>query len=287
MNTGHVVDAQYNVVKRSYLSAISWGAIVAGVVVGLSMNLVLNLLGIAAGLMSIDVLNGQTPNENAPIIAALWNGVAMLISAFVGGYVAARMSGLKRKSDGVLHGFVSWGATTILLTGIFAAVAGILSNQLFTNISRVASAGAVATGLSSQVDISRQLRALTSGSGVAIPENVNASLLRQLQNYVSSGQRSSAITLMNTEMGIDRRNSEKVVDQLLILSGSAESASTESRAAVNRSVENASGITWGIVGAIALSLLLGIFGGMIGAAGSRRDLHPSLERRTVINDPLL
>lgn len=285
MNTAHVVDAQYNSVRRSYLSAISWGAIFAGVVVGLSMNLVLNLLGVAAGLMSIDVLNGQAPTENAPVIAALWNGVSMLVSAFVGGYVAARMSGLKRRSDGVLHGFVSWGATTILMTGIFAAVAGILSNQLFSGISRVASAGTSAA-VSSDTNISRQLQALASGTGLTIPENVSASTMRQLQSYISSGQRSSAISLMNSQMGMERANSEKMVDQLLILSGSPESASIESRAAVNNSVETASGITWGIVGAIALSLVLGILGGAVGAAGSRRNLHPSSERKAVINDPL-
>ncbi len=66
-------------------------AIFAGVVVGLSMNLVLNLLGVAAGLMSLDVLNRSTPDDNAPMIAALWNGAAMLVSSFIGGYVAARM----------------------------------------------------------------------------------------------------------------------------------------------------------------------------------------------------
>ena len=31
----------------------------------------------------------------------------MLIAAFVGGYVAARSAGLRRRMDGILHGAVS------------------------------------------------------------------------------------------------------------------------------------------------------------------------------------
>ena len=285
MSTVQVVDTHISSVRRSYLSAISWGAILAGVVVGLSMNLVLNLLGVAAGLMSIDVLNGGSPNENAPMIAALWNGSAMLISSFVGGYVAARMSGLKRRSDGVLHGFVSWGATTILLTGIVAAVAGILSNQLFSGITRIASAGTVATTMNADTNISRQLQALLSGTGVNLPQNINPSTLRQLQSDISSGQRNAAVALLNTDLGIELNTSGKVVDQLLILSGSPENASTAARINADNSIKAASGVTWGIVGAIILSLLLGILGGMLGAAGSRRGYHPSSEHRTVINNP--
>src|SRR4051812_13856075 len=104
MNTVQALEMQQAAIRRPYFSAISWGAIFAGVVVGLSINLLLNLLGIAAGLMSVDVASGRLPGANAPMWAAIWNGISMLIAAFAGGYVAARMSGLKRRSDGILHG---------------------------------------------------------------------------------------------------------------------------------------------------------------------------------------
>ncbi|MES2354795.1 MAG: hypothetical protein V4568_10430 [Pseudomonadota bacterium] len=274
MNTVQAMEMQSTVARRPYLTAVSWGAIFAGVVVGLSLNLVLNLLGIAAGLMTVDVANNPSSVSNAPIVAAVWNAISMLIAAFAGGYVAARMSGLKRKSDGILHGFVSWGATTILLTGLLAAAAGALSNQLFSGIGRGITQSAMSSTQSGGGDFGRQVQALTRGSGGASANNVDARTLQQLQRSVQSGDRQQAISLMVNSMGMDSQRASTVVDQLLILSGSPESASSEGRAAANQAVNTASGVTWGIVVAVGLSLLLGLIGGAVGAAGSRRLPQP-------------
>jgi hypothetical protein len=82
MNTVQGLEMQQAIaVRRPYFSAISWGAIFAGVIVGLSINLVINLLGIATGLMTVDVASGRLPGQNAPVLAAVWNvlsPVAML-----------------------------------------------------------------------------------------------------------------------------------------------------------------------------------------------------------------
>ena len=266
MSTVQTLDMQQTAVRRPYLSAISWGAIFAGVVVGLSVNLVLNLVGVATGLMTLDIGNGGGPSGNAPLWAAVWNGISMLIAAFAGGYVAARMSGLKRRSDGVLHGFVSWAATTILLTGLFAAAAGALSNQLFTGMAR----GATASAQSAGIDFGRQVDAVTRISGGAQSSNVDPQTLQQLHRFIQAGNRPQAIDLMVSNMNVDRARATTAVDQLLILSGSPERASGEARAAANHAVDTASGVTWGVVLAILLSLGLGVLGGALGAAGSRR-----------------
>jgi len=273
MNTVQTMEMQMPMARRPYLTAVSWGAIFAGVVVGLSLNLVLNLLGVAAGLMTVDVANNPSSVSNAPIVAAVWNAISMLIAAFAGGYVAARMSGLKRKSDGILHGFVSWGVTTILLTGILAAAAGALSNQLFNGITRGVTQGAM-TSQNVGGDFGRQVQALTRGTGGASNSNVDAGTLQQLQRSIQSGDRQQAINLMVNSMGMDSQRASTVVDQLLILSGSPESASSSGRAAANQAVNTASGVTWGIVAAVGLSLLLGLIGGATGAAGSRRLPQP-------------
>src|SRR5512145_1445748 len=48
----------------------------------------------------------------------------MLIAAFVGGYVAARSAGLRRSTDGILHGVVWWGVTVLFFALVTGPVAG-------------------------------------------------------------------------------------------------------------------------------------------------------------------
>jgi hypothetical protein len=63
--------------------------------------------------------------------AATWQAVSMLTAALVGGYVAARLSGLRRTADGVLHGAVSWGATTVLYAVLATTALGALTAGMF------------------------------------------------------------------------------------------------------------------------------------------------------------
>ncbi|HEX7633684.1 MAG TPA: hypothetical protein VF427_00210, partial [Noviherbaspirillum sp.] len=94
MNRREMTQLPEPVTRRQLWPAIRWGAVIAGVAVGLSVQLVLTLLGIATGLSTVNLSQGETVGTG-PL---LWAGFSMLVSAFVGGYVAARMSGLKRKS---------------------------------------------------------------------------------------------------------------------------------------------------------------------------------------------
>jgi len=80
------IDA--GVYRRPLFPAIRWGAVLAGVFVGVSVQLVMTLLGIATGLASANLAAGEAMG----IGPLLWAGLSMLVAAFVGGYVAARMS---------------------------------------------------------------------------------------------------------------------------------------------------------------------------------------------------
>lgn len=97
-------------------SPLSWGAIFASLAVGLGVNTLLMMVGVAAGLTATQA---KDATEGVSIATGIWTGLSMLISAFIGGYVAAKLSGLKRRTDGILHGLVAWGAT--LLTFAFLA----------------------------------------------------------------------------------------------------------------------------------------------------------------------
>ena len=76
--------------KRIMLPGIRWSAIFAGVVVGISIQTLLGILGIAGGLSTI---SSVATGESAGFGPMLWTLVSLLISAFAGGFFASRLSG--------------------------------------------------------------------------------------------------------------------------------------------------------------------------------------------------
>ncbi|HYD94881.1 MAG TPA: hypothetical protein VEC01_06115 [Noviherbaspirillum sp.] len=247
-------NVDYNI-RRPMFPAIRWGAVLAGVAVGISVQLALTLLGIATGLSSADVAEGESLGTG-PLI---WAGVSMLVAAFVGGYVAARMSGLKRKADGILHGAVSWAVTTIMFAVLATSVGGTLMSGVFNNMSQLARASAAGGG-------SSPLAAILRSQG----GNLDAASLRQLQQFLRTGQREQAIQLVASRTGIEPGRAAAMVDQALIITGSPEAASQQGRQTADNAVQTAGTAAWVVFLAVALALAIGIGGGALGAAGSRR-----------------
>ncbi len=251
---GSTLITQENIMRRPLFTAIRWGAVLAGVAVGISVQLVLTLLGIASGLSLTSVSTGEAPGMGAMI----WAGLSMLIAALVGAYVAGRMSGLKRKTDGMLHGVVSWAVTTLLFVVLATSAGGSLLSGLFSSVSQGASTMTQSGGGISAM-LNRQLGT-----------NVNAQDMRTVQDHIAAGRRDQAIDYMASNMGVQRDRASTIVDQALILSGSPEQASPAGRAAADRAVRGASTAAWTVFGAVAISLALSFLGGALGAMGARR-----------------
>lgn len=251
-----------NGLRRPLFPAVRWGAVLAGVAVGISVQLALTLLGIASGLSTTDIAQGDTMGMG-PL---MWAGISMLIAAFIGGYVAARMTGLKRKADGVLHGVVSWAVTTLLFAVLATSAGGSLLSGVFSNMVPAMArgvAGSVGGGESAEGALAKMLRNQIGG-------NVNAESLNTLQQYIQSGRRDQAVQYMSGTMGIDQKRAAGIVDQALIITGSPQQASPQGRQAADRAVGAASTAAWTVFLAVALSLALGIAGGALGAIGARR-----------------
>src|SRR3569623_7300 len=119
-----------NGLRRPLFPAVRWGAVLAGVAVGISVQLALTLLGIASGLFATDIAQGESMGMG-PLI---WSGISTLIAAFFGAYVAARKTVRKRKADGVLHGVVSWAVTTLLFATLATSAGGSLLSGIFSNM---------------------------------------------------------------------------------------------------------------------------------------------------------
>lgn len=99
---------------RHYLgrfSSISWGAIFAGTLLGLTVMAVLNLLGIAIGAATLEA---GVAAQGVGIGTGIWWTLTALVGFFVGGWSAGHFSRSQVRSDGLLHGLVTWSAFVVV-----------------------------------------------------------------------------------------------------------------------------------------------------------------------------
>ncbi len=145
---------------------ISWGAIIAGLIVSLVCQVLLSMLGVAIGAATIEPLSEQKPLEGMGTGAAIWWLVSGLISLFLGACVAGRLAGVPRKADGALHGVIMWGTATLLTMLLFTtALGGMLGGALsmFRNVGTQVNTGqgAPASEIGGQIQSELQQRGLT------------------------------------------------------------------------------------------------------------------------------
>lgn len=126
---------------------ISWGAIFAGVVIAVAVQLVMGILGTGIGLSMVDPVQGSTPGAAGFGIGA---GIYWLITTIValgaGGYAAARMSGVTEKFDALVHGLVVWGVTLILTLYLLTSAVGGIIGGAFRTLGSVAGAAGSTVG---------------------------------------------------------------------------------------------------------------------------------------------
>jgi hypothetical protein len=109
------------------LKRVSWGSVAAGVLVALMVSLLLAFLGMGIGLATVDPLDESKPIQGLAVGAAIWWIVSTLASLFIGGCVAAHLSGALSRADGMLHGVLTWSAGTLLtLLLLGTAVGGLI-----------------------------------------------------------------------------------------------------------------------------------------------------------------
>lgn len=250
--------------RRNYFPAINWGGIIAGIIVGLAIQLVLALLGLAAGLSAMDA----AASDVSAWVGA-WQSVSVLIAAFVGGYVAARMSGLQRKTDGMLHGLVAWGATTLLVAMLTTSAVGALFGRALPTASLAALGnGTEAAAAETSPELKARLDELLGNATAQsrLDAQATAQTMQQLQQHVQNGDRLPAIDLLVRTTGMPEDQATAIVDDALAFVASPLSGSEVAGSAP----EAVSVVSWWVFGAAIVSMLLGIIGGLAGAIGTRR-----------------
>ncbi|HEX2540146.1 MAG TPA: hypothetical protein VHM00_03585 [Caldimonas sp.] len=104
---------------------VSWGAVLAGMVIAVVVHLVLSLVGAGVGLGAFDPLGYGSPDATTfGISAGIWWAVSSAVALFLGGWVAGHLCGSLEKTDAVLHGLLTWGLGTIVTVYLVTAMVG-------------------------------------------------------------------------------------------------------------------------------------------------------------------
>lgn len=126
---------------REFHDRVHWGAIIAGLVIAISTQLVLSAIGAAMGFTNI--AGSDAPRSNADDVAqavGIWTIISLFVSLFLGGWITARAYGSINRKTAALNGAILW-ATTLAISswllasgvsgtfGIVAANAGNIANQ--------------------------------------------------------------------------------------------------------------------------------------------------------------
>lgn len=181
-------------VRTIMLNDVSWGAVLAGVVAALAVQLVLNLLGIGIGAATLDPMTGDNPAASSfSIGAAVWWVVSGIVASFLGGLVAGRLSGRPKESTAGWHGLVAWAAATLVIFYLLTSAVGGLLGGAFNAVTSVAgglgrtaatAAQTAAPALAKATDpfggIERQIRDATGGNDPAALRDAAVSATRAL-----------------------------------------------------------------------------------------------------------
>jgi len=99
-----------------------WGAIIAGLVIALSTQLLLSALGGALGFTTI--ANSGAPRTDAGGVGTavgIWAIVSLFISLFIGGWITARACGSVNRNTAALNGAILWATTLALSAWLLAS----------------------------------------------------------------------------------------------------------------------------------------------------------------------
>lgn len=258
----------------------SWRAILAGLVVALVTQLLLNMLGVAFGAASLaPVISGEGPSAASfSTGAGIWWAISNILAALAGGYTAARLAGALKESTGGWHGLITWALTTLVLSYLLSSALGGAYQGVANAVGSTAQAAAqVAAPVLSRVTdpfspIEQSLRSATTGNDPAALRDAAIAAMRaavtgdQLQaaeareRAAQAIARAQNISVENARTQVQHYEQEyrQAVDQ--VKQQAAQAADTTAKA-VSRAA------LFGFI-SLLLGALAGWLGGRMGAIDS-------------------
>ena len=270
---------------------LSWGAIFAGVVIAVAVQLVLGILGAGIGLTMVDPVEGTTPGATGFGIGA---GIYWLITTVValgaGGYAAARVAGVHERFDALVHGLVVWGVTLILTLYLLTSAVGGIIGGAFRTVgavagaagSTVAAAAPKAANLAGidEGDVRSEAAAYLSDApndpALMTPEQAQTEIARELSALARGGADGRAaedriVDIVAAQRKIDRAQAQAQVTRAKQQFVQARDKTVET---AKSATDTAAGAAAGTSFVIVLALLVGAAASGFGAtAATRRRLR--------------
>ncbi len=213
-----------------------------------------------------------------------------LISSFVGGYVAARMSGRTVATTGAMHGLTAWAFTTLLVLWLLTtsvgsivggALGGVASAVGTVGDTLAQSAGPLAQQLDPAEFIERQVR----GTGES-PEALQAEAANALRQLIIAGDapdanvRQRAVDALARAANVPPEQAEQRLDE--IVAQYRQTVERVQTAAAETADTAASVVSTGALIAFA-ALVLGAIAGWFG--GRSGVVHPVIADRLARSRP--
>lgn len=232
---------------------LSWGAIIAGVIVAIVSQIMLSLLALAIGLGAVEFTGPGSPFAEIGIGAGIWAVASALISLFLGGLAAGHLAGVIERFDGFLHGVLVWGVATVIT--VFAVSSGIstLVGGVFGVAGQTVSTAVMSAGQTGFGPLER------SGSAMS------ASQQQSEQDIVAVLSENTTLTRPQAEeaaSAITNSRQQPQTDQFQLQAERLSEQAPETATEVASSVSTAA---WWMLLAAILSLAAAIGGAMITA----------------------
>jgi hypothetical protein len=294
--------AQDEAASRRATTATSWGAILAGAFVAVSLSLILLTLGAGLGFASISPWSDRGLSASAFTVAStIWLIVTQWLSAAGGGYIAGRLRQrwLATHTHEVFfrdtaHGLVTWSVATLVVAAILASSTTALLGGGARAMGGLAAQGG--QGVAAMADMPGARRALdpdragdVSGAynldklfrsnsadqnaqgphaGDGRGEVVHIAASAALSGAISNEDRTYLISLVAAKSGLSADEAQKRVDAF---SESVKEASARAKATADEARKSAAKAAL----YTALALLIGAFIASVAAAigGHLRDEH--------------
>lgn len=286
-------------------SHIKWSAVFAGLVVGMAAQMTFTLLGLAIGAWSVDFHDPQA-TQGISTGTIIYSAVSLLVSAFIGGFVTARLAGSYLRSDGLFHGVVVWGLTCVLsaflATTAMASLAGGIFSMFGTALQGLGQGAAGAAALVTERapgepnllgnlrteiesalqatgkpelqpgEISRDANRLSEEAKGRSPGAIADTALAEVQNKLNALDREAAINLLVNKFGLSRDRATQIADGAIAAVGSAkgqaQSFKEKSIQVANATAENIGSAAWWLFVFAVVTLGMSMAGGAAGVSDS-------------------
>ena len=121
-----------------YTQAVSWPAIIAGTTVAVAAQVALSHLCLGLGLSLWDF---DEPVANIAVGTGLAWVLCGLVSLFLGGWVAGRLTRRRETAESLIHGAMVWAVTAVVGTLLAVTAAGALAGGAATIVAKTVGGG--------------------------------------------------------------------------------------------------------------------------------------------------